>query len=95
MLSQELNKQPYSFYSFALFYERGDVYECLRSLEETSQRDVRLFVKHNPKSAEKFLEEILSDEVAMKLHLNSVNKNIDQLYDEQLKEYRPVGKLQE
>lgn len=35
-LAAELNKQPYSFYSFALFYEKGDIYECLRSLQQTT-----------------------------------------------------------
>jgi len=43
---------------------------CLNSLNNTSQRDVRLFVKHNPKSADKFISEIIKDEVALKLHEN-------------------------
>lgn len=36
MLNSELSKQPYSFYSYALFYERGNIYDCLRSLEQTT-----------------------------------------------------------
>jgi hypothetical protein len=60
-----------------LFYERGDIYECLKSLEETNIRDIRLFVKHNPKSSEKFLLEILTDDVAMKLHSNANGTNVN------------------
>jgi hypothetical protein len=70
MLNTELSKQPYSFYSYALFYERGNIYDCLRSLDKTTQREIVLFVKHQPENAEKFVDEILRDELAMKLHLN-------------------------
>eukprot|EP00347_Sterkiella_histriomuscorum_P022846 403336932 len=68
MISNELHKQPYSFFSFALFYEMGMMIECLKSLEQTTQRDITLFVKNNPKSAQRFMQEILQDEVALRLH---------------------------
>lgn len=71
MLTYEITKPPYSFYSFALFYERGDIFDCLRSLQLVSSRDVRLFVRHNPRSAEKFVCEITNSEVAMKLNRNN------------------------
>ena len=67
MISQELYKQPYSFYAFSLFYERGDIYECLQSLDETHVRDIKLFVQNDPQGAEKFFIEIQNDEVAQKL----------------------------
>lgn len=70
MVHSELHKQPYSFYTFAMFYEEGQIIQCLKSLDHTSQRDVGLFVKNNPRSADRFITEIIKDEVAMKLHNN-------------------------
>ncbi|CDW79365.1 UNKNOWN [Stylonychia lemnae] len=80
LVHQELHKQPFAFYTFAIFYEHGLMLSCLKSLDNTSQRDVALFVKHNPKSADKFITEIIKDEVAMKLHDNFTQqqKYIDQ-----------------
>lgn len=37
----------------------------------THQRDLRIFVKNNPRSASRFVGELINDEVGMKLYKNS------------------------